>query len=146
MNNNESQVIGLGMVALGTIGLIWLLVSLVNRPRYSRKTNTPENAQEILNKFLSGYTGGNDSLDSMPVNALSSDESLPLEFVVLSGETVLVRANSEEEALAKFYAEVNDEDCPCGRPQACCVDDPEDEGPYCDCIETNETQTWIQEA
>lgn len=144
MNNNETQVIGLGMIALGFILAIALVVHVLNRPRNSRVTNTPEDAQRILNHFLKGYTGENDLSDSMPVNALSSGKSLPVrEFIFLSGDSLIVKASSEEMAWTKFRADCDDEDCPCGRPQESEVDDPDDE--YCDCIESNETLTWVQE-
>jgi hypothetical protein len=109
-------------------------------------TNTPEDAQRILNNFLRGYTEDNDSLDSMPVNALSSDESLPIrEFIVLSGDSVIVKARSAEEAEQIYYAELNDDDCPCGLQQWGFEADAEGEE-LCKCIENNETLTWVREA
>jgi hypothetical protein len=145
MSNAETQIqlIGLAILALGAIFFTWLFLSVINRPRYRRKTNTPENAQEILNKYFGGYTGGNDLSDSMPVNALSSDESLPLkEFLFLSGDSLVVKARNEEEAWKKFEADLEDADCPCGRLQEHEVDYDTD---YCDCIESGETLTWVQE-
>jgi hypothetical protein len=134
------------MIALGFILAIAVAIHVINRPRYARVTNTPEEAQRILNNLFSGYTGDNDSLDSMPVNALSSDESLPLrEFIVLSGDSVIVKARSAEEAEQIYYAELNDDDCPCGLPQWGFEADAEGEE-LCKCIENNETLTWVREA
>jgi hypothetical protein len=147
MSNNELQLIALAMIALGFILAIAVAIHVINRqPRHARVTNTPEEAQRILNKFFSGYTEDNDSLDSMPVNALSSDESLPLrEFIVLSGDSVIVKARSAEEAEQIYYAELNDDDCPCGLPQWGFEADAEGKE-LCKCIENNETLTWVREA
>lgn len=148
MSNSETQLIGMGMIALGLIIAVVFTLQVINRqPRHSRVTNTPEEAQRILNNFFSGYTEDNDSSDdSMPVNALSSAESLPLrEFIVLSGDSVIVKARSADEAEQIYYAELNNEDCPCGLPQWGFDADAEGQE-LCKCIQNNETLTWVKEA
>ena len=41
-------------------------------------------------------------------------------------QVVMVRANSEEEAEAKYDAYFSEEECPCGAPECECVHDSED--------------------
>jgi hypothetical protein len=41
-------------------------------------------------------------------------------------QVVMVRANSEDEAEAKYGAYFNEEECPCGAPECECVNDSED--------------------
>lgn len=41
-------------------------------------------------------------------------------------QVVMVRANSEDEAEAKYEAYFSEEECPCGAPECECVNDSED--------------------
>ena len=41
-------------------------------------------------------------------------------------QVLTVRANSEDEAEAKYDAYFNEEECPCGAPECECVNDSED--------------------
>lgn len=41
-------------------------------------------------------------------------------------QVVVVRANSEDEAEAKYEAYFSEEECPCGAPECECVNDSED--------------------
>ena len=141
LDNNYSLLV-LGGVALVVILLVWIALTTLNFPGPRRVTNTPEDAQRILNKYF-GYTVS-DLSDSTPVNALSSDKSSTLKtFTVLSGDSLIIKARSEEEAQAKLNADLFDDPCPCGRPQE--YEEHPDESPTCDCIERGETLTWIQE-
>jgi hypothetical protein len=46
-----------------------------------------------------------------------------MEYTILTGESYTVTADSEDEALAKMYAYLDGEPCPCGDPDCpSCVD------------------------
>jgi len=129
MNKADWSIVGLGLIALGVIVLLTAILMLINKPgpRYARRR---------------------DLSDSMPVNAPSSDRSLPLrDFIFLSGDSLVIKARSEEEAWKKFEADCDDAPCPCGLPQE--YDDEVVnslvEVAYCDCVQSHETLTWVQE-
>jgi hypothetical protein len=51
------------------------------------------------------------------------------EYTILSGEAYTVKAETEEEALEKFFAYHSGQDCPCGKS--------------CDCVDYDEALTEV---
>jgi hypothetical protein len=63
-------------------------------------------------------------------------------YLILSGMAYEVTADTEEEALAKFYAEDAGDDCPCGFPQW--AEESAEEGhELCDCVNQHEVLTHV---
>lgn len=63
-----------------------------------------------------------------------------IKFTVITGMTYEVEAETEEQAIEKFYAYDAGDDCPCGLPQwGEQASDAGDE--LCNCLEQGEQQT-----
>lgn len=63
-------------------------------------------------------------------------------YIVLTGMSYAVEADSPEEAIEKFYAEDAGDDCPCGLPQWGVEADAEG-AELCQCVEQWEVLTQV---
>lgn len=62
-------------------------------------------------------------------------------YIVLSGDSYEVQADSAEQALSNFHVFYNGGDCSCGLPQF--TDRPGYSGDFCECVQEGETLTQV---